>query len=461
MTPFKKSALIVPTLFVLLVTAIPSKSSAIPYFARKYKTTCSRCHLAVPKLNTFGKNFQLHGYQQPGDKSVGKLEYPEDKNLTLPEQLPIAFLIENQVQLDRAAGSQSSNGLSSPTAFHIFVADSFAQDMSFFGELATEGGATDIGKVSAVFSHLGNRNLFLQVGNLDQTEHGVTEHDLYGRNGYGIHDLGLASGAVTQNPWFVSNEHMGARVYGLIGASVSPDLIHGKFAGGDDKQPTEEKAKGDDPVRPMRMQKGQKDKDMEEAETIDPMDKLSGYLWEIGVFNSLNLSTSQLSPSPTDYSARVNAYFGGDSFIGIAAYSGLMSVGSGVANRYREIGPDFSYYFGKPFEKTQGLKAKPFNLIGGYLTGQVDNPNNDGIRASFKGYYAELNYCISPKSMCFLRYDKVESDNIANLQPTITNALTANYTYYFRTNFWAGLEYTRDVSGAKQNLLGMLFNFAF
>ena len=86
---------------------LPSTSSAIPYFARKYRTTCSRCHIAFPKLNTFGKNFQLHGYQQPGDSKVNKISYPEDPNLTLIDQLPIAFLVENQTQFDRVTGTDN------------------------------------------------------------------------------------------------------------------------------------------------------------------------------------------------------------------------------------------------------------------------------------------------------------------------------------------------------------------
>lgn len=454
----KISAWLLPTICIAFAAGLPSKSSAIPYFARKYKTTCSRCHVAVPKLNTFGKNFQMHGYQQPGDRPVNKIEFPEDKNLSLIDQLPVAFMIENQLQLDRLAGNQSANNINSPSVFHIFAADTIAPDMGVFAELATAGGVTDVGKVQMIFSDLGNRNLFLQVGNLDPTEHGVTEHDIYGRSGYAAQDIGLASANVIGTPWTLNSQHMGAKLYGLIGASVTPDLIHGKTTGADSAAPA--KAGSEDPMRPMKMQKGKKaDDDMQEE--ADPMDKLTGFLWEVGVYNSTNLSTSQINPSPNDYSARINAYFGGDSFVGIAAYSGLMSVGTGAANRYREIGPDFSYYFGKPIEKSQGMMIKPFNLIGGYITGQVDNPNNDGVRASWNGYYCELNYAATARSMCFLRYDKVTSNQIGLLQPTFTEALTANYTYYFRTNFWVGAEYSQDLSNVKQNLFGLVFSFAF
>ena len=454
----KTSAWLLPIICIAFASGLASKSSAIPYFARKYKTTCSRCHIAVPKLNTFGKNFQLHGYQQPGDRPVNKIEFPEDKNLSLIDQLPVAFLIENQLQLDKAVGNQNADNIVSPYAFHIFAADTVAPDMGFFGELATSNGVMSVGKVQAVFSDLGDRNIFLEVGNLDPTDHGVTEHDLYGRSGYGIQDIGLNSANIIGTPWTLNSQHTGAKLYGLIGASVTPDLIHGKTSGGDSTPPA--KAGSDDPMRPMAMQKGKKAED-DMQEEADPMDRLTGYLWEVGIYNSTNLSATQVNPNPNDYSARINAYFGGDSFIGIAGYSGLIDVGTGLANRYQQFGPDFSYYFGKPIEKSQGMMIKPFNLIGGYLTGKASNPNNDGNQASWNGYYGELNYALTPRSMCFLRYDKVNSNQIGNLQPTITEGLTANYTYYFRTNFWVGVEYTQDLTSAKQNLLGVLFDFAF
>jgi len=416
--------------------------------------------MAVPKLNTFGKNFQMHGYQQPGDKPVNKLEFPEDKNLNLLDQAPIAFLLENQVQGEKAVGNGTNgDNVSSPMVFHIFAADTIAPDIGFFGELANQGGVTDIGKVSTIFSHLGNQNIFLNVGNLDLLEHGVTEHDLFGRSGYGIQDIGLASPNVGQG-YQLSAQHMGVRLYGLLGASVTPSLFHESSSTGESAAPA--KAGSDVPLRPLRMQKSAKAKaDDDMKEDADPMDRMTGFLWEVGMYNSTNLSANAVNPNPNDYSARLNMYVNGDSFVGISGYSGLMTIGAGQANRYQFGGPDFSYYFGKPIEKSKGMMIKPFDLLGGYISGKASNPNNDGIEVSWKGYFLELDYALNNRSMCFLRYDKVNGNNLGALEPTVTEAVTANYTYYLRTNFWLGLEYTHDLTAAKQNLLGFLFNFAF
>ncbi len=47
------------------LSAIPADAFAIPYFARKYGFSCSKCHLAPPKLNEFGYRFVLRGYRPP------------------------------------------------------------------------------------------------------------------------------------------------------------------------------------------------------------------------------------------------------------------------------------------------------------------------------------------------------------------------------------------------------------
>ena len=297
---------------------------------------------------------------------------------------------------------------------------------------------------------------------LDLLEHGITQHDIIGRNNAGIQDLFLSN--LPGNAFQLSSERMGVRLYGLIGASVTPDLMNPK------------QTKSEDSGKPLRVvsQKGQKAKkeDDDMKEEADPMDRMTGLLWEVGAFNSDNLSKANgagivpNNPSPNNYQARINAYFSGDSFVGIAGYTGLMSTentGPGPANRFRMVGPDFAYHFGKPFEKSQGMFVKPYTLYGGYLAGQADNPAGDGKRYSFNGYFATLEYAINPKSICYIRYDKINGNNLGNAfaAGAITDGITANYSYYFRTNFWAGLEYTHDLSPAKQDMLGLVFNLAF
>lgn len=61
-------------LFVFSVAAVIGTSlenaSAIPPFARKYKTNCQTCHTAYPKLNPFGMAYRANGYRFPGGDEV-------------------------------------------------------------------------------------------------------------------------------------------------------------------------------------------------------------------------------------------------------------------------------------------------------------------------------------------------------------------------------------------------------
>src|SRR3990172_9491324 len=55
-------AISVATFVTLVMT---QDASAIPAFARKYKTSCLTCHVMPPKLNAFGEAYRLNGYQIP------------------------------------------------------------------------------------------------------------------------------------------------------------------------------------------------------------------------------------------------------------------------------------------------------------------------------------------------------------------------------------------------------------
>ena len=51
-------------------------SSPIPVFARKYRTSCSTCHAAAPKLNVLGEAFRLNGYRFPENDALLRKEEP-------------------------------------------------------------------------------------------------------------------------------------------------------------------------------------------------------------------------------------------------------------------------------------------------------------------------------------------------------------------------------------------------
>ena len=78
--------------------------SAIPPFARKYQTSCTTCHSAMPRLNATGEAFRLNGYKFLDDEMLVKEEPVElgdeaYKNIwpkaiwpaDIPKQTPLAL----------------------------------------------------------------------------------------------------------------------------------------------------------------------------------------------------------------------------------------------------------------------------------------------------------------------------------------------------------------------------------
>lgn len=458
---------------VMVFSAIPRKADAIPYFARKYHTTCLRCHTAVPKLNSFGKNFQLFGYQQPGDRDTNKMKISEDKNLSLLDQIPLAILVENEFDGDRFVNkNQTTTSFNTPTAFHIFGADSIAPDLGFFGEVATEDGVTDVGKVSLIAAFVGGTNTHFQVGKLDPVEHGVTEHDLFTRSGYSLLDMDLGGTDLG------ATERSGIRAYGTIGSTGTYALFHPKAAAATDKGDKEGEGEGHGPLvklqkgqKAQKAQKAQKSEDQGDEDEGDPLNKLQGLLWEVGFYNSNPSAGTSTTRDAGDFSGRLNAYFNTDSFIGLEGFAGrtvvpdAVNIGSDVSNNYRAAGADASVGFGRMVEKTPGMKIHEFNLLASYLSGRADNPLGTGETVNFNGYFVELDKVIGGRAMGVVRYNKLNAGDMMLLPNNLglhNNALTFNYTFYPRTNFWVGLEYTQDLnSGGNNHNLGLVFSFAF
>lgn len=57
------------TVAVILMILTIQPSHAIPAFARKYSFACAMCHTVWPRLNDFGQQFRLNGYQLTGQES--------------------------------------------------------------------------------------------------------------------------------------------------------------------------------------------------------------------------------------------------------------------------------------------------------------------------------------------------------------------------------------------------------
>ena len=139
-----------PSITGLMLAALlahPSPGHAIPAFARKYRTSCSTCHTAAPKLNVMGEAFRLNGYRFPENDQLLRKEppvplgeepweelwpraiYPAD----LPGSVPLAIRVQTDLTLTRERGG-SSLAFRFPHEAYVLAGATFGRQFSAFLE---------------------------------------------------------------------------------------------------------------------------------------------------------------------------------------------------------------------------------------------------------------------------------------------------------------------------------------
>ena len=142
----------------ILAVFAPSKSYAIPPFARKYQTSCQTCHVDFPKLTDFGKAFKDAGFKFPNDdetylkEAPVMLGAPANKETfpnsvwpgTMPGMPPVGLRYNQFFQFtshrnafDALAAPGSVPGIIPATDFQagffsIFTAGNFGSDIAFW-----------------------------------------------------------------------------------------------------------------------------------------------------------------------------------------------------------------------------------------------------------------------------------------------------------------------------------------
>jgi len=163
----------VPLLLTAILVASPDTASAIPAFARKYETSCQTCHIAYPKLNSFGEAFRLLGYKMPGETEAQvkqpdvPLGAPGQKKVfpdavwpgAIPQGLPLALVSEFHVR-DRSRleepegeghGGEEGMAVQERTRFDFIfpsevalaAAGTAGDHVAYFGEIGFERDVDD------------------------------------------------------------------------------------------------------------------------------------------------------------------------------------------------------------------------------------------------------------------------------------------------------------------------------
>ncbi len=155
------------TCAIVLATAFPPPARAIPAFARKYETSCITCHVAPPKLNSFGRAFRNRGYRMPKrDEDLIKqkpvsLGAPAWKKVwpkaIWPADIPGGnyFAIRFQASFNVNPGANVTNEFDGLGAVSLLMGGTIGETASFFGDfdLFENGDPGEIGRAFIQYNH--------------------------------------------------------------------------------------------------------------------------------------------------------------------------------------------------------------------------------------------------------------------------------------------------------------------
>ena len=231
-----------------LVLVSPGEGEALPAFARKYRTSCSTCHVSFPKLNAFGEAYRLAAYQIPGGDepfikeepvSLGsdawKRVWPEGIWPSwIPGSPPVAVRATGAFLADlRGVGQEGSGteegkyGFLFPSSLNIYAAGNLAEDVSLWFAAHLFQGADwgALGKLHITFASLGDawvpRQLFnLRVGQFVPAALAFDHH----RNLTFATPIVATANVVDGAPFGIGHVHGSGAAHGAAG--------HGDHSGG-------------------------------------------------------------------------------------------------------------------------------------------------------------------------------------------------------------------------------------
>jgi hypothetical protein len=118
-------------------------AEAIPAFARRYEISCTVCHVAFPKLNSFGESFAGNGYQFP-DEDLNEHAVDTGDDKLLLKELPFAVRADSFFRARNDTGVHAD--LESPFGIKLLSSAPIANNISYyFYFIFNERGSTETG----------------------------------------------------------------------------------------------------------------------------------------------------------------------------------------------------------------------------------------------------------------------------------------------------------------------------
>ncbi|MFQ5639319.1 MAG: hypothetical protein ACE5IR_15150 [bacterium] len=420
-------------LFILLLTTsgvvfCANRIEAIPAFARKYGTSCSTCHVVIPKLNAFGKAFRLNGYRFPKEALEQLAEKPvplggePQKKLhpkkaiypgAIPGTVPLAIRLESDVNINPASVVKSDFRL--PHEVEILSGGNLGESISFFVyfQLYNDG---ELGGLKFAFfqfdSPFGNNPIFnMRMG---QIEPAVVPFTRYRR--ITMEDYLTSRIQNGPNSFNFKQPQRGLEVWGIRDGSGSGGLfyamglVNGNGASG----------KGD-------------------AGTLDNNSSKDFYGRLRYKFGGLSL-TGEKGPPPQGGSWMDNSLsLGGYGYRGWSPESSFHRLGVDVQWQYKNL-----------------------DLFGTYMWGEDSFSLTDtsvNRRARFTAFFVQADYVILPWIVAALRYSerRTPDDPAA---PDVKEIL-AHLSFSVRPNVVLRMESVGTINRAEKTRARVRIDFAF
>lgn len=416
---------------VLILIGFLNDVEAIPSFARKYKTSCSTCHYAYPKLNAFGKAFKNNGFRYPegqdaemtkeepvslGSESYKKVWPDAIWPTDIPGNIPLSIQAIGRVHLggsfdDPTTEAEENDKLLSfeiPHEFELFFGGTFDENISFFGELEWEHESEFAYEFAVQYDF--NPGLHLKLGSVGLSA--SPEHHRLTREHYNVVDFKSQSGKFRLR----NGAGAGMELWGAgNGAGGSGGFTYALGIGN-----------------------GQNDE--ENYDLNNEKDIYGRVTYKIGGLGEIGGTQGQASST--------SAFYEDNSF----RLGGFFHKGTALADNFNDkftvFGGDIDWWFNR------------LNVVALALIMKSDYK---GLNRNSLAYFVEGNYVIFPWLIAHARYESTDVNTDDDSEDPVTSIIPA-VVFMVRANVKCSVEYKIPMDDASKDAnadrLTVQFNFA-
>ncbi|MGR3304297.1 MAG: hypothetical protein ACUZ8I_17605 [Candidatus Scalindua sp.] len=395
---------------VALSGVFVDEADAIPTFARKYRTSCTTCHIGFNKLNPFGKAYQLNGFLIPQGQETAyvketpvSLGAPAWKKVwpeavwpgSFSSNVPISMMVHQRMIFNESARSQDKPGIDFdfPHEWLLITGGNFGNFLSYFGEFVLfEDGEVE-----------GAQRLFFQFNDLLSGTQDYLPEDAFNLK-IGKFDIAADpfqnSTKRTLNKYLPSDSTVGGATFKMR------NLQKGFEANG---------------IIKSRLQYALGL--VQSTGSGNSASERDGY-WRLAYkFGGMALDGS--SAEFGEELSQRNNWVDNAVTIGTFGYIGKEEV-SGATNDFTRFGGDIH------------LQWEDLDLSTAFIVGDDDDPNATGVGVDTLGWFSQVEYVLFPWLIGAVRYERMDYDDTTNDVRKVVGALSiyprANVRFILEAN---------------------------